>query len=85
MSPLTRVAAQDAPIQRAEPIFKPLAAKVAAVRDDHGLLGDRRGGACRSMNWESPDLLKYGGFLLMAILSSRDARSACRGSPERSP
>jgi len=73
MSPLTLVvptgtAGTDAPI--AEPIFKPLAAKVRLFVMITGILGS----LVISMSlagWESADLVKYTGFLLMALASSK--------------
>src|SRR5580704_14916526 len=53
-----------------EPIFKPLAAKVRLFVLIVGILGAFVVGSSLA-SWESADLLKYTGFLLMAIFSSR--------------
>ncbi len=52
-----------------EPIFKPLAAKVRLFVLITGILGVSVIGSSLA-NWESADLLKYAGFLLMAVFSS---------------
>ena len=72
MSPLklvvpTEPATADAPA--AEPIFKPLAAKVRLFVLITGILGSFVV-ATSLMNWESADMVKYAGFLLMAVASS---------------
>ena len=73
MSPLTLVvpagtAATAAPA--ADPIFKPLAAKVRLFVLITGILGSFVI-ATSLAGWESADLVKYAGFLLMALFSSR--------------
>src|SRR5580698_8213628 len=57
----------DAP--KSTPIFKPLAAKVRLFVMITGIFGVLV--FCTSLaSWESADLLKYLGFLLMAVFSS---------------
>jgi diguanylate cyclase (GGDEF)-like protein/putative nucleotidyltransferase with HDIG domain len=73
MSPLTLVvptgtAATATPA--AEPIFKPLAAKVRLFVLITGILGSFVI-ATSLAGWESADMVKYTGFLLMALFSSR--------------
>src|SRR5208282_2029796 len=72
MSPLTLVvptgtADRDAPA--VDPIFKPLASKVRLFVLITGILGSFVV-ATSLARWESADLVKYAGFLLMALFSS---------------
>ncbi|HEV1288188.1 MAG TPA: HD domain-containing phosphohydrolase, partial [Bryobacteraceae bacterium] len=56
-------------VPAAEPIFKPLAPKVRLFVSITGILGSIVV-ATSLAGWESADLLKYTGFLLMALASS---------------
>src|SRR5271155_5589669 len=74
MSPLTLVvptgtAAMTA-VPAAEPIFKPLEAKVRLFVMITGILGSFVI-AMSLAGWESADLVKYTGFLLMALAWSK--------------
>src|SRR5580704_17191924 len=81
MSSLTLVVPSGTADPAPEPIFKPLAAKARLLVLFTGLLGTF---VVRSslVSWESADLLKYTGFLLMAVFSSR-LRISVPGMPER--
>src|SRR5580698_1813015 len=70
MSSLTLVVPTGTARPAPEPIFKPLAAKARLLVLITGILGSFVVVSSLT-NWESADLLKYVGFLLMAIFSSR--------------
>jgi diguanylate cyclase (GGDEF)-like protein/putative nucleotidyltransferase with HDIG domain len=70
MRPLTLVVPSGTANPASEPIFKPLAAKARLLVLITGLLGIFVV-VVSFMNWESADLLKYTGYLLTAVFSSR--------------
>jgi diguanylate cyclase (GGDEF)-like protein/putative nucleotidyltransferase with HDIG domain len=70
MSALTLVVPSGTATPAPDPIFKPLAAKARLLVLITGILGTFVI-ATSAATWESADLLKYVGFLLMAIFSSR--------------
>jgi diguanylate cyclase (GGDEF)-like protein/putative nucleotidyltransferase with HDIG domain len=70
MSSLTLVVPSGTTTPAPEPIFKPLVAKARLLVLITGILGMFVIGSSLA-SWQSADLLKYTGFLLMAIFSSR--------------
>src|ERR1700733_9704250 len=70
MSSLTLVVPAGTAQAAPQPIFKPLAAKARLLGLITGILGAFVV-ASSLTNWQSADLLKYTGFLLMAVFSSR--------------
>jgi diguanylate cyclase (GGDEF)-like protein/putative nucleotidyltransferase with HDIG domain len=70
MSSLTLVVPSGTADQAPEPVFKPLVAKARLLVLLTGVLGCFVV-ASSLATWESADLLKYTGFLLMAVFSSR--------------
>jgi diguanylate cyclase (GGDEF)-like protein/putative nucleotidyltransferase with HDIG domain len=70
MSSLTLVVPSGTANPPPEPIFKPLAAKARLLVLITGILG-MFVIASSMIGWESADLLKYTGFLLTAVFSSR--------------
>ncbi len=70
MSSLTLVVPAGTAQAAPQPIFKPLAAKARLLVLITGILGAFVV-ASSLTNWQSADLLKYTGFLLMAVFSSR--------------
>ena len=70
MSSLTLVVPSGTANPAPEPIFKPLEAKARLLVLITGILGTFVV-ATSLTSWESADLLKYTGFFLMAVFSSR--------------